>query len=524
MASAPLAPGTRVGRYEVVAHVATGGMGEVYRARDVELGRDVALKVLAARLVNKPSAVERFRREARAAARLSHKNIVTLYDWGQDGATWFLALEYVDGIDLHAHVAARGKLPPRDAWAITVQAARALDHAFRKGVTHRDIKPSNLLLARHGRKVRVKLTDLGLARAATDEEDYRVTRDGTTVGTIDYLAPEQARDSARADIRSDIYALGCTLYHMLAGHPPFPDGGLGERVYKHQQAEPPDVRRFNPDVPAALWAVLRRMLAKRPEDRYQTPADLLVALRALDAADPPAPAPDRPPSEPAPAAPAAPPARRHPPPTRAPDSTSSEILGISDDQRRVAASQFERAREVLATDNQEQTYAYELLVSCCKLDPANTTYRRALRLVGQELRGRAGLGRWLAPLAALAAKARLKAARHAGDHRKVLEHGEAVLARCPDDTATHLDMAEAAAGLNLPSLQVWLLEQACKQGPGEAEALRRLARAYERQNDFKKAIKLWQAVRKLLPDDIEAARQITALSAKDTIIRGNYDA
>src|SRR5262249_7036823 len=143
--------------------------------------------------------------------------------------------------------------------------------------THRDIKPSNFLLIRSGRQVRVKLTDFGLARGAGDEQ-FRVTRDGTTVGTIDYMAPEQARDSALADVRSDIYSLGCTLYHMLAGQPPFPEGGLGERLLKHLQAELPDVRRFNPDVPDELWAVLQRMLAKEPDDRYQTPAQLLDSL------------------------------------------------------------------------------------------------------------------------------------------------------------------------------------------------------------------------------------------------------
>src|SRR5439155_20008596 len=134
---------TRVGRYEVITHLASGGMGQVYRARDVELDREVALKVLPVNLAANPAAVERFRREARHAARLSHKNIVTLFDWGQDGGTYFLALEYVDGIDLHSHIVDKGKLDPTEAWVIAVQAARALDHAFGQGITHRDVKPSN---------------------------------------------------------------------------------------------------------------------------------------------------------------------------------------------------------------------------------------------------------------------------------------------------------------------------------------------------------------------------------------------
>jgi hypothetical protein len=199
------------------------------------------------------------------------------------------------------------------------------------------------------------------------------------------------------------------------------------------------------------------------------------------------------------------------------------LLGVSQEQRQVAAAQFERAREVLANVNQEKGYAYELLLSCCKLDPTNLTYRRKLRQAAQEVRQHQGLGRWLAPLTALAAKTRLKAAKHAGDYRKVLIHGEGVLARSPDDLATHLDMAHAAARLNLPTLQIWLLEQACKLDLKDPEPLRRLAAAYEQQNDLDKAIAVWQGVRKLFPFDSEAPRKINALSIKETIIRGNYD-
>jgi serine/threonine-protein kinase len=535
MSSQPLTPGTRVGRYEVVAHLATGGMGEVYRARDVQLGREVALKVLPDHLAENPSSVERFRREARAAARLSHKNIVTLYDWGQDGRTWFLALEYVDGIDLGSHIVAKGRLDPEEAWRITLQAARALDHAFKRGVVHRDIKPSNFLLTRQGPKLRVKLTDLGVARAVRDE-DFRITRDGTTVGTIDYLAPEQARDSALADVRSDIYSLGCTLFHMLAGQPPFPDGGLGERIYKHLQVEPPDVRDFNALVPDALWAVLRRMLAKRPEDRYQTPAELLEALMQLRAADPGAGVPSSDEDGPAdstvrlarprPAPEVPQPARRAgrpPTPRPPPPSPSPDTLGITDEQRQVASGQFERAQEVLTGHSQEKSYAYELLLSCCKLDPTNLAYRRRLRQAAQEVRQHQGLGRWLTPLRVLAAKGRLKAAKHAGDYRKVLVHGEEVLAYSPDDVATHLDMAEAAGRLRLAEVQTWLLEQACKLPLKDPEPMRLLAAAYERQNDLDRAIAVWQGVRKLFPQDADAARKINALSIKETIIRGNYE-
>jgi serine/threonine-protein kinase len=267
----------RLGRYEILQHIATGGMGAVYKARDLELGRDVALKVLSPELAAQREALERFRREARSAARLRHENIVTLYEFGEDKGTYFLAMEFVDGTDLHDYITRKGQLDPDEARAILAQAACALDHAHKQGVVHRDIKPSNFLVAREGDRLVVKLTDLGLARLAREDES-RVTRSGSTVGTVDYISPEQARDSASADTRSDIYSLGCTLFHMLAGQAPFPDGSLTERVLKHLEAKPPDVREFNPKVSAGLAALLGKMLAKKPEDRYQTPTELLRDL------------------------------------------------------------------------------------------------------------------------------------------------------------------------------------------------------------------------------------------------------
>jgi serine/threonine-protein kinase len=271
----------RLGRYEIIQHIATGGMGAVYKARDLELGRKVALKVLSPELAAQREALERFRREARSAARLRHENIVTLYEFGEDKGTYFLALEFVDGIDLHDYITRKGQLPPDEARAILAQAACALDHAHKQGVVHRDIKPSNFLIAHEGDRLVVKLTDLGLARLAREDES-RVTRTGSTVGTVDYISPEQARDSASADVRSDIYSLGCTLFHMLAGQAPFPDGSLTERVLKHLEAKPPDVREFNPKVSVGLAALLQKMLAKKPEDRYQTPAELLRDLTRPD--------------------------------------------------------------------------------------------------------------------------------------------------------------------------------------------------------------------------------------------------
>src|SRR3954447_9710390 len=285
MSSSTSPPGALIGKYRILAHVATGGMGTVYRARDEELGRIVALKVLEPRLSGNPILVERFKREARAAARLQHKNIVMLYEYGAADGLYYLAMEYVQGVDLSEYIRRKGQLNPEEARRILIQACKALEHAFSQGIVHRDVKPSNFLLANDEGRCRVKLTDMGLSRI-DHEEDFRVTRDGTTVGTVDYMAPEQARDSGLADVRSDVYSLGCTFYQMLAGHPPFPDGGIGERVYKHIAADPPDVREFNEDVPAPLWAVLRRMLAKNPDQRYQTPTDVIEALRAAAGASP----------------------------------------------------------------------------------------------------------------------------------------------------------------------------------------------------------------------------------------------
>jgi serine/threonine protein kinase len=525
--------GTCVGKYRVLEHVATGGMGVVYKARDEDLGREVALKVLLPETAAQPRLLERFRREARNAARLSHRNIVTLYEFGQVDGTWYLAMEFVEGVDLGEYIARRGRLLPEESRRITMQAAKALDHAFQRGVTHRDIKPSNFLLAQQpGGRWLVKLTDMGLAWTEDDAQRYRVTRAGTTVGTVDYLAPEQARDSSSADIRSDIYALGCTLYHMLAGQPPFPDGGLGERILKHLEAPPPDVRGFNPDVSAGLWAVLQKMLAKSPEDRYQTPEKLLEALR-----HPPEPKP-----EPAPEPPAV---RRRPggvpridrgeegdaPPPRRPRRTprrakpdkpgSSGVLVVSADQRQAAAGQFERAVEVHSGGG-DLEYSFKLLLSCCKLDPENLLYRQTLRDVGKALAGQKGGGGWLKSLGALPARGRFRSARRAGDLRKVLESGEEVLARTPDDIGTQTEMAEAALELGLLPLGEWLLDQARSQAPENVAVLRALAEVVEKQGKFAQAVALWEQVKKADPSDPEARHKINQLAAADTIARGNF--
>jgi serine/threonine-protein kinase len=273
-----LHPGERLAKYEIVAPIARGGMGIVYEAKDVELGRRVALKVVAT-----PDARQqaRFQREALYAARLRHENIVALYDFGEADGFWYLALEFVEGVNLHEHIKRKGRLLPEDARRITIQACLALHHAHAQGIVHRDVKPANFLVARKNGRFIIKLSDLGLSRAG-DDDGQRVTRTGTTVGTVDYMAPEQAANCGRADKRSDIYSLGCTLFHMLAGQPPFPGGAPRERMRRHVNEEPPDILQVNPLVPVALAAVLRRMLAKAREKRYQSAAAVLKDLIEMD--------------------------------------------------------------------------------------------------------------------------------------------------------------------------------------------------------------------------------------------------
>jgi serine/threonine protein kinase len=272
----------QIGKYQPVARIAAGGMGAVYRGIDVENGRDVALKVLSPEWQSKPVLLKRFQLEAMHGEQLDpHPNIVSFYEYGEVGGLHYLALEFVDGIDLKDFIADRGKCDVEESRIIILQAARALGHLHRHGITHRDIKPSNFLISHGDGQPIVKLIDLGLARNIDDDEECRVTRHGTTLGTVDYIAPEQARDSSAADVRSDIYALGCTWFHMLAGQPPFPEGTVTERIVQHMEAVAPNIRKLNKAVPARIGAILERMLAKDPADRYQTPAELVRDLENI---------------------------------------------------------------------------------------------------------------------------------------------------------------------------------------------------------------------------------------------------
>ena len=214
----------------------------------------------------------------KAAAQLEHKNIVRVYETGEIDGFLYIALEYVEGIDVHELVVKRDVIPVKRSIDIIRQVTLALDHAASKNIVHRDIKPANLMIKRDGT---VKLADMGLARAVDDSLETGITRAGMTVGTVDYMSPEQARSSQAADVRSDIYSLGCTWYHMLTGGPPFSEGGMTAKLQAHATSKRPDPRSENSAVPEALVAVLHRMMARKPKDRYQSPRELLDDLELL---------------------------------------------------------------------------------------------------------------------------------------------------------------------------------------------------------------------------------------------------
>jgi serine/threonine protein kinase len=261
-------------RYRVVRLLGEGGMGSVYEAEQIAMQRRVALKVIRRADTASPAALERFRREVRAAARLSHPNIVTAYDAETAGELQFLVMEYVQGITLAWLVKERGPLPIDEACAYVRQAAQGLQHAHERGLVHRDIKPDNLIRCSDGT---VKILDFGLA-ALRAEGGGGLTEANVVMGTPEYMAPEQAEDSHNADTRADLYSLGCTLYCLLTGKPPYPAPTPLLTILAHRDKPVPSLRRARPDVPPGLAHVLERLLAKRPEDRYPTPGEVAVAL------------------------------------------------------------------------------------------------------------------------------------------------------------------------------------------------------------------------------------------------------
>lgn len=266
-----------LGKYRLLSHLGSGGMSAVYLAEHVLMRRRVAIKVLPAARVDDSSYLERFHREAQAVAALDHRNIVRAYDVDQEGKVHFLVMEYVAGQSLHDLVLKSGTVGYVEAVEYCRQAAEGLHHAHRMGMVHRDVKPGNLLLDERGT---IKLLDLGLARYFDEGEEHSLTikHDEKVLGTADFLSPEQALDSHKVDIRSDIYSLGCTLYYLLTGHAPFPEGTLAQRLLAHQTKQPQPIRKDRPDIPDALVAILEKMMAKKPEDRYQTTKDAAAAM------------------------------------------------------------------------------------------------------------------------------------------------------------------------------------------------------------------------------------------------------
>jgi serine/threonine protein kinase len=283
-ASAPeFSPGPascRLGHFLIEAMIGSGGMGAVFRAMDERLDRVVALKVLSPSLSRDQASVQRFVNEARAAARLDHDNIARVYFVGEDEGLHFIAHEYVTGRNIRDLIRAEGPLAARQAVNYTLQIASALRHTSAAGVVHRDIKPSNLIVTPRGR---VKLVDLGLAKKVASETFGDLTIAGTTLGTFDYISPEQAKDPRNVDVRSDIYSLGCTVYHMLTGEPPYPEGTVLQKLLDHQAKDIPDPAQKNPHTPPQLSAIVRRMMAPDPRDRYATPDELILELLPIAA-------------------------------------------------------------------------------------------------------------------------------------------------------------------------------------------------------------------------------------------------
>ncbi len=284
-----------LGAYVLMERIGEGGMGQVFKARHATLDRVVALKILRKDLTARADLVKRFHREIRLVASLAHANIVLAFDADQANGSHFLAMEYVDGIDLHRLVQARGPLPVRDACDFIRQAALGLQHAHERGLVHRDVKPSNLLRTNQGNVV--KVLDLGLARLQESEEaessshldlpainraQSMLTQAGRVMGTPDYISPEQARNSHTVDGRADLYSLGCTFYFLLVGRAPFAGTSFVEKLFKHQTKTAPAVEALRPEVPAAVGSIVRRLMAKKPGDRYPSAAHLAAALAARD--------------------------------------------------------------------------------------------------------------------------------------------------------------------------------------------------------------------------------------------------
>lgn len=275
------APATEVigGRYRVNARIASGGMGEVLRALDTVLGRTVAIKILPFELAARPGFVERFRIEAQSAARLSHPNVVQVHDWGESGSTYYMVMEYVRGKNLREVLASSGYLPPRQVCELTVQVLDALEAAHSRGLVHRDVKPENVMITIDGR---VKVADFGLARALE-----RATVTGGLLGTVAYVAPEQARGD-QVDGRADLYSTGCVMYELLTGTMPF-EGDAAQILYQHLNGRVPVPSKTRPDIPSEIDRIVARATSPQPAERYASAAEMRSEIESLVAILPEAP-------------------------------------------------------------------------------------------------------------------------------------------------------------------------------------------------------------------------------------------
>src|SRR5215471_7344957 len=293
-----IAPGIRLGPYEIVAPLGAGGMGEVYRARDTRLDRTVAIKVLPDSLAADPQLRERFEREARAISSLQHPHICTLFDVGRDGEHEFLVLEYLEGETLADRLARTGAIPLAEAFSIGIDVCGALVSAHRAGIVHRDLKPANVMLVRSGgasAPPTAKLLDFGLAKTAVPvvatsglsmlpTTPPNVTAQGTILGTFQYMAPEQI-EGLEADARTDIFAFGALVFEMITGRTAFEGRTRASLIGAILKDEPPRVSTVKPLAPPALDRIVATCLAKDPDDRYQSARDLLRDLGWAESPD-----------------------------------------------------------------------------------------------------------------------------------------------------------------------------------------------------------------------------------------------